>query len=59
MSKRDTKHVAKRKRQAFEWGADVKPSKKQKKEKAAERQDGKKEIRDNLKRLYLMFRLFR
>jgi len=45
MSKLDTKKIYKRGVQAHEWAADVNPSKKQKKQKVKERQDGKKQIK--------------
>lgn len=49
MAKRDTLKTGTYKRWAYEWSVDAPPSKKQKKEKAAERQAGKKEIREETK----------
>lgn len=49
MGKRDTKKVAKFSRDAYEWSADVKP-KGQRKQIRKERQDGKREVRNELKR---------
>ena len=47
MSKLDTKKVAKRARDTYEWSTDSTPSKKQRKQKRKERQDGKKEIQQD------------
>lgn len=49
MAKRDTKRVAKRSIQSQNWALDINPHKSTKKAKAKERQDGKKEIREELK----------
>lgn len=48
MAKRDTSRTAHRARQAYEWAADLMPSKATKREKVKERQLGKKEIREEL-----------
>lgn len=49
VGKVDTKRVSKRSIQAQEWSLDVHPHKSTKKAKAKERQDGRKEIRRELK----------
>lgn len=49
MSKRDTKKVNRMSVRAQEWALDINPHKSTKKAKARERQDGRKEIREELK----------
>jgi hypothetical protein len=49
MSKRDTKKISHYSLQTQSWSLDKMPSKKTKKAKVKERQNGKKEIRDSLK----------